>query len=400
MDTKLTSIAARADLKPRGKPYETPIVPHLRLGYRAGSGAWMAIIADGKGGRTVERIGVADTKDVEADGLTVLSYEQAIDKARLHANARKGGHIKPARTLDEVLTRYALDLKNRGKSATNATTPRGHLTSALLATPVDKITSAALEEWRQDMINGGLKKDSLNRYMKPIRAALDREAKYDGRVAANAKAWKDGLEIFKGVNQARNAVLKAAEVRKIVAAAYDLDPAFGLFVQAHAELGARTSQIVRTTVRDLKGDRLLVPTSRKGDGERKPEHTAVPITPGLAAALAAAAKGREPDAPLFLKADGSPWIGADYRRPFDKAAAAAGLPKAFIYALRHSSIARMLEARVPIAFVAKVHDTSVQQIQAHYARFIVDHYDELLRAALLDTTPGANIVLGSFPQSA
>ena len=58
-----------------------------------------------------------------------------------------------------------------------------------------------------------------------------------------------------------------------------------------------------------------------------------------------------------------------------------------IYSLRHSSIARALLRGVPIKVVADWHDTSVGQITAHYGRFLKHHYDDLVRAALLDTTP-------------
>ena len=58
-----------------------------------------------------------------------------------------------------------------------------------------------------------------------------------------------------------------------------------------------------------------------------------------------------------------------------------------LYSLRHSSIARALLRGLPVKIVADWHDTSVGQIEAHYGRFIKHHYDELVRGALLDTTP-------------
>jgi hypothetical protein len=42
---------------------------------------------------------------------------------------------------------------------------------------------------------------------------------------------------------------------------------------------------------------------------------------------------------------------------------------------------------LPIKVVADWHDTSVAMIEAHYGRFIKHHYDELVRGALLDTSP-------------
>jgi integrase len=399
MTVNLNSPNARAKLAPRTYPYEHRIVRGLTLGYLTATSRWVVIFADGNGGRRREDIGFADDNGVKADGTTILGFEQALDAARNAANASKGGVVNAAKTLDEVLTAYALDLKNRGKNAYNATAPRVHMAATLLAMPADKVTVAALRAWRQSLIDGGMKAATLNRLMKPLIAALNLEAQEDGRVAGNRQAWRAGLKMLAGATTARDAVLSDAEVRAIVAAAYDIDPAFGLFAQAHAELGARTSQIIGITVGDLQGDRVLVPGSHKGRGVRKAVHTPVPIAPGLAAALAAAANGREAHAPLFVKSDGTAWADRDHRAPFEKAAKAAGV-EATIYALRHSSIARKLARGVPIAFVAKVHDTSVGIIEAHYGRFIVSHYDDVLRATLIDTTPGANVVQGAFPQTA
>jgi hypothetical protein len=55
------------------------------------------------------------------------------------------------------------------------------------------------------------------------------------------------------------------------------------------------------------------------------------------------------------------------------------------YALRHSSIVRALLGGVPVAVVAQQHDTSMREIEAHYAAYILDHSDSLSRRALLNT---------------
>ena len=55
-----------------------------------------------------------------------------------------------------------------------------------------------------------------------------------------------------------------------------------------------------------------------------------------------------------------------------------------LYSLRHSSIARSLLAGTPIAVVAKLHDTSVRQIEAHYGKYILDHSDTIARRGLID----------------
>ena len=197
---------------------------------------------------------------------------------------------------------------------------------------------------------------------------------------------------------ARDAVLTDAQVQAVVAAAYAESAEFGLYVQIHAEVGARSSQLARLTVGDLQRDRLMVPGSKKGRGGGKPDRTPVPLTPGLAHRLKAAAAGRPASAPLLLRADGAPWqpVIADHRLPFERAAGVAGLPAGTtIYSLRHSSIARALLRGLPVKVVSDWHDTSIGQIEAHYGRYLKFHYDELVRSALFDTSPPsppANVV--------
>ena len=79
----------------------------------------------------------------------------------------------------------------------------------------------------------------------------------------------------------------------------------------------------------------------------------MPITVQLATKLKAAAMGRADDAPLLLQSDGSPWgknPGQNYHRQVDKVVTAIGLDPADVtmYALRHSSIVRMLLQNIPI----------------------------------------------------
>jgi hypothetical protein len=388
----LQTPTARARLAPRGKPYKTRLIPGVHLGYRAaqsGTGAWLVIASDGKGGQWQRVIAHADDKQT-ADGSAVLNYEQATHKARALARGDANAAAARPATIGEALDAYEADLTARGRNPANARIVRFHLPAHLAAQPLSQVTAKMLRGWRDGLIKAGMLPATVNRVLKPARAAFNLAAKLDPRVAANAQAWKVGLEALRNTVTARDAVLTDAQVTATVAAAYDVSAAFGLYVQTHAETGARSSQLARLIVADLERDRLMVPGSHKGRGGGKADRTPVPITPGLAGKLKAAAAGRPANAPLLLRADGEPWRPklADHRRPFEQAARAADLPAGTtIYSLRHSSIARALLRGLPIKVVADWHNTSVGQIEAHYGRFIKHHYDDLVRAALLDTTP-------------
>lgn len=66
-------------------------------------------------------------------------------------------------------------------------------------------------------------------------------------------------------------------------ASYDISEQFGLYVQVHAEVGSRSSQLARCLVSDLHGDMLMVPASRKGHNGGRGGQVGVPLTPNLAA---------------------------------------------------------------------------------------------------------------------
>ena len=65
-----------------------------------------------------------------------------------------------------------------------------------------------------------------------------------------------------------------------------------------------------------------------------------------------------------------------------------------MYALRHSSIVRMLLQNIPIRLVASLHNTSTTMIERTYSRFITEHTDDISRRALLQHEPqvSSNVV--------
>jgi site-specific recombinase XerD len=115
----------------------------------------------------------------------------------------------------------------------------------------------------------------------------------------------------------------------------------------------------------------------------------VPITSALAALLAELKDDRADDAPLLTKRDNSRWLEinkSEHWNLFRAVAERAGFDPDLIttYALRHSSICRSLINGVPVSVVAKLHDTSSREIEAHYAAHILDVTgDALSRKGLL-----------------
>jgi len=388
----LQTPTSRGRLTPQGKPYKVRLLPGVHLGYRraqSGIGSWIVIASNGRGGQWTRAFGHADDGAQRADGAEVLTYEQAAIKARALARGDANAAADRPLTLLEALNAYESDLAGRGRNLHNATYVRSRLPVYLTNQALATVTSEDLRQWRDAMIKTGLKPASVNRIGKSAKAAFALAGKLDARVAANAQAWSVGFETLPNGAKSRDAVLPDAQVAAIVAEAYAVSDQLGLYVQAHAETGARTSQLTRCIVADfLAGEgKLMIPNSRKGRNGGRGGHTAVPLAVGLADRLREATVGRAQDEPLFLRRDGRPYDDDDHKAPFKALAARAGVKDASIYALRHSSIARMLLRGLPIRLVAELHNTSTPIIEAHYGRFVARHGDDMIRAALVDMSP-------------
>jgi integrase len=392
------SARLRLPLKENKKPYWERLGPGLSLGYRRNdhAGSWSIRAADGAGGEWLKRIGTADDYEA-ANGKDVLSYEHAVAEARrLYRGKHDTDPSKPV-TLDEALTRYAADLQARSARPANVGMARYHLTPNLLSKPLALITAGELKAWRDSVVAKGLAPSSVNRVRNALRACLELVAPERSHI------WKAGLESLPNATRARKLIFGDDVIRALVAESYRYDFALGLLCDVLAATGMRPIQAQRLRIEDLIGGdkpRLMVSKTAKGGGrnraERKLQRYPVPITATLCAKLKQAAKGRADDAPLLLQADGRPWNEtnphADYHRPFIEIVKAVGLkPGTTAYLFRHSSISRMLMRGLHTKLVADLHDTSEQMIRQHYGKFIVEHSDEIARAALLHDEPVANV---------
>jgi integrase len=395
-DAKLESRSARLRLAIRKKPYTGPVLARgIHLLYRRNktNGTWVVKCSNAHGGYWTKGFGQADDHET-SDGVHVLAFHEACDAAKALARGKADTTDSKPMTVADAIAAYKRDLKSRGGHQSNATRVEKHLTGALAGKPVGMLTVRDLQNWRDSLTERGLKPASVNRTRTGLRAALELAATLDHRIT-NRHVFRLGLRGLPAANRARRIVLPDADVLRILRAAYEIDHAFGILVDTLASTGARLSQVARLQCADLQADRpdprLMMPSSFKGRGQKKITHRPVPITATLALALKRV-KGDRPDAaPLLLKPDGKAWQStstADHRDLFRAAVMRAGLNPDTVtsYALRHSSVVRALLGGVPVAVVAQQHDTSVREIEAHYAAYILDHSDALSRRALLDTS--------------
>jgi integrase len=384
---KLDSKTARLKLPVRKKSYTARIAPGIRLAYRRneGAGTWSVI---GGGGQWLKKIGIAD--DLErANGVTVLDYWQATERARDLARAKGDADGGKPITVAEALEAYAADLTARDSNPYNATRVLVHLPPALLSKTVAILTARELRRWRDGLLTKGLARGTVRRTTKMLKAALTQVADQDPRIA-NRDAWRVGLAGLPDAENVNNVILPDASVRSIVTAATAEGPEFEVLVELAAITGARVSQLFRLEVGDVQAGRadprLMMPTSAKGRGRKVIGRRPVPISAAFALRLRQLGAGRPARARLLLRSDGEPWGRSDHLRPFARTVARAGLDpdEVTIYALRHSSIVRALLGGVPARIVAVNHDTSVVQLEHTYSKNIADHSDAVARQALLD----------------
>jgi integrase len=397
----LESRSARLRLKIRRRPYSGPSLARgVSLMYRRNksNGTWVLKASDGHGAYWTKGFALADDFE-DSDHKTILTFYEAQDHAKKLARGTDDTAGTAPISVDSALDDYRRDLEARNANPYNAEWPRLHLTKVLLAKPVMLLTATELKKWRDSLL-GKIKPATINRLCRCLGAALELATQHDERIQ-NRQAWEVGLACLPDAQEARNVILPDDKVRAFVATAYALDDGFGLVSDVLAVTGARPSQVVRLRVEDLHDHpvrpKLMMPKSGKGGGrnrsQKKFEHYSVPITLQLAARLKAAAKGRE-HGPLLMQSDGSPWDknpGQHYHHLVDKVVTAIGLDPALVtmYALRHSSIVRMLLQNVPIRLVASLHNTSVAMIEKTYSKYITEHGDDISRKALLQHEPAA-----------
>lgn len=162
VDSNLKDRTARGRLKARRKPYWREIEPNLAVGYRrlkgrkgapAGAGTWSARHYNGAGSYSVEKIdGVADDFS-DANGVTVLDFKQAQDRARaLHLQRQTASEITGPLTVTAAIERHLEHLAGLGQNVSNQRHhARAFILPALGDVEVSKLTAAQLRRWHHGL---------------------------------------------------------------------------------------------------------------------------------------------------------------------------------------------------------------------------------------------------------
>jgi integrase len=400
---------ARSRLKPNGKPYFREIEQGLHLGYRkprgrkgkpGGAGSWVE--RQNVGGKhkqpyVTKTFAIADDLS-DADGVAVLNYWQAQNKARERwvRRVHDANGVHGPLTVGRVLDDYVAFLAAHRKTARDAKLRiEALIRPALGNITADSLTVEVLRAWhaglaktppRARTAKGAAKqnfrdttsdpdaerrrKATANRTLVVLKAALNR-AWRDGRVASDA-AWRR-VEPFAGADAARQHWLTIAEAQRLINASA---PEFRPLVQAALQSGCRYGELIRLTVADFNADAgtVAIRTSKSG----KARYVILSDEGRIFfERLCAGRKGSE----IMLTKRGKPW-GTGHQGPFMRAACQGARisPPISFHALRHTWASLAVMARMPLMVVARnLGHRDTRQIEKHYGHLEQSYVENAVR---------------------
>ncbi|ACI98690.1 tyrosine-type recombinase/integrase [Rhodospirillum centenum] len=428
-DTNLSTKAKRAKLAPRPKPYWREIDRGRHVGYYRGSasGSWIARRFLGGGKYQERRLGMAD--DIrDADGIEVLSFEQAQAAARiwfedcaradLEAERRREAeaagepvHQGGPWTVRDAVASYLATLQNARTRKEFDTEAKAHILPALGGIDLSKLTSGRITKWLEGIANSPprlrtktkaaerrtadvdmsdpdvirRRRHTANHQLKILKAALNHA--YRGKRVETDSAWAT-VRPFKGVSEARVRWLAQDEaVRLVNASAPDLRA----MVRGALLTGCRYEELARLRVQeiDLLNGSVYVRLSKSG----KPRH--VVLTEEGVAFFRDHTAGRTADDLVFTRANGEPWGKSHQHRPIKDACAAAKIkPAISFHILRHTHASWLAQRGVSMQVIAaQLGHSDTRITERHYAHLSPSHHAAAVRAALpnLGLAPASNV---------
>ena len=291
-DAALNSRAAREKLKPRGEPYYRSVERGVHLGYRRranAAGTWL-LRSYREGGYRADRLGIADDLS-DADGVTILTYWQAVEAVRKRMAEQGRAAIESVRrlTVADALDAYIHTIEGEGRSA-HAISDVRYRDRALIRPALGKLAIAdlgtdRLRRWRDDLAKSAPRlrtRTATNRNTAPrtagmrpapaaqapiahgpiLRAALN-HAFNDGKVVSD-HAWRK-VKPFKKVDVARVRYLTVAEAKRLINAC---DADFRLLVRAALCTGARYGELAGLVVSDFNPESAPLPSANQNPASR------------------------------------------------------------------------------------------------------------------------------------
>ena len=403
--SNITSPTARNNLKRGRQPHWQAIAAGIHLGYQRWrgdhDGRWVLRRYIGNDTYRSETLGRADDRE-QADGVHILSFEQADAKARAMVDlpAAKVHNL----TVRQALARYFENLEQKGKSAQDmASRAAANILPELGDLVVAELTVQRLQSWLSNIAKAPAqtrpknnkpqyrakpmtddevrrRKNSANRMLGTLKAALN--LAYDEDHVSDRRAWGRKLKAFENVNAARVRYLKIAEAERLINAS---DPEFRPLVRAALETGARYGELARLEVQDFNVDAGTVFIQKSKTGRAR--H--VILTDEGAEFFHQHCAGRSGGERMFTHANGVEWKKSEQARPMRAACTHARIsPSITIHGLRHTWASLAVMGGMPLMVVARnLGHANTRMVEKHYGH-LADNY---IVKAVRESAPKYNV---------
>jgi integrase len=347
-----------------------------------------------------ETLGRADDAR-DANGVDVLSHEQADAKARAMVGAPTNGKAV-ALTVRQAINDYIDSKRALGKPVGDLNSrTRAHILPVLGDLVVAELKTKRLREWLADMATSRAQKRprdgqpqykaeptteedvrrrraSANRVLAMLKAALNHaydEADISTRDTLDRGVWGRNLKPFEDTTATRDRYFTIDEVRRLHNAAA---PDFRPLLQAALETGCRYGELTRLQVQDFNPDtgKVTVQHSKKSATRH------VTLTPEGAEFFRRHCAGRPRTALMFTHANGTPWKPTEQGRPMREACKNARIePAVGFHTTRHTWASYAVMNDTPLMVVARnLGHKDTTMVERHYANLKDDYIDKEIRA--------------------
>lgn len=377
----ISTVEARARLKPRTAPYWQKLSSGRHIGFRkslsGGEGTWLAQAYDDATRKQTRRsLGSFDALQPSK------RFDAAVIAAREWFDHLGLGGTTASVTVKEACEEYvrfvgvtrratADDLEARFK--------RWVYKDKIGKIELPKLTERHVKTWRASLASTPVTIDpfadrprtrdrspaSINRDMTAVRAAFNHAQRE--RTVTSDMAWRYALVPLKNATRRREVYLDRKQRKGLIGrAASDL----AIFLEGLSLIPVRPGALAQLKVAnfDRRLSVLTVGRDKAGQDRR------LKLPPQTASFLGLQCRRKAPTAPIFRRADGKAWTKDSWKKPLRMAAVEAGLGSGVTaYTLRHSVITDLVTKGLDLLTVAQISGTSVLMIERHYGHHRADH---------------------------
>lgn len=358
----LSTRDARSKLPAQHKPYWREVSRGRHVGYAKGERGARWRLREFHNGRYRERtLGLADDR-LEADGKTVLTWEQAAQLALNETVYEIPGKRSTGVTVKQAAEAYFKHRRSKSRSSMSVRLDEKKIETAVIPDHGDKQIShlgpADFRIWMDDRIaeamDGHAEEDetqkrermrkaqaTANRIWANYRALLN-YAHETGAIRSD-EAWRH-IKVFKKVDKPRQRNLSEAECKRLINASA---PDFRQLVIGALQTGLRYSELIRLKAADYVDKAIVVHVS-KSDVARR-----VPLTKAGQDFFARQVVGKTGDDWMFVQSDGEPWANAlQTRRMVEACKAGKIVPKATFHDLRRTYGSLLVNSGAPLEVIS------------------------------------------------